>query len=219
MKPLTEKQIKEHEAASRQGALEGAAVGTAIAASSGWYLNRRWMAYRKLPLSLKCLGSVIIISPLLAIQAERRGLEYDRSQWEGAGAQLLEERQKRDDMHWKMLSAKEKMVDWALRHQYSIIMGGWATSLCLAGAVIWRNKYQTPAQKIVQARMWAQGLTIGLLIAAGALTQSQRKEHATNAHIDHSWVEVLGQHERERHEAEERAKAARIRRGDFNIKQ
>jgi hypothetical protein len=32
--------------------------------------------------------------------------------------------------------------------------------------------------KIVQARMWAQGLTIGLLIAAGALTGSKREELA-----------------------------------------
>jgi len=32
--------------------------------------------------------------------------------------------------------------------------------------------------QIVQARMWAQGLTIGILIVAGALTQSKRKEFA-----------------------------------------
>ena len=44
------------------------------------------------------------------------------------------------------------------------------------------RRYQTPAQKIVQARMWAQGLTIGLLIVAGALTHSKHKPGAhTNA--------------------------------------
>jgi len=32
---------------------------------------------------LKALGAIIITAPLLAIQAERRGLEYDRSQWYG----------------------------------------------------------------------------------------------------------------------------------------
>ncbi|KAF8676129.1 hypothetical protein AX14_004998 [Amanita brunnescens Koide BX004] len=178
MKPLTENQIREHEAASRRGALEGAAAGAAIATSSGWYLNRRWATYRNLPFSLKVLGGVIIVAPLLAIRAERRGLEYDRSQWDGVSVQMLEEKQVREETHWKQLSASEKMKDWAIRHQYSLIIGGWATSLCLAGAVIWRNKYQTPAQKIVQARMWAQGLTIGLLIAAGALTH-QRGEYGT----------------------------------------
>jgi hypothetical protein len=74
-------------------------------------------------------------------------------------------------------------------------MGSWATSLGVAAAIISRNKfvlffrlwclagfaefcilrYQTYPQKIVQARMWAQGLTIGLLIVAGALTQTRKK--------------------------------------------
>ena len=37
-------------------------------------------------------------------------------------------------------------------------------------------RYQSSAQKIVQARMWAQGLTIGVLITAGVLTHSQQQE-------------------------------------------
>jgi len=46
--------------------------------------------------------------------------------------------------------------------------------------------------QIVQARMWAQGLTIGLLIVAGALTQSRRIEEArSGGKIDHSWRDVV----------------------------
>ena len=37
-----------------------------------------------------------------------------------------------------------------------------------------RVTYHLSTYQIVQARMWAQGLTIGLLIAAGALTQTRR---------------------------------------------
>jgi hypothetical protein len=37
------------------------------------------------------------------------------------------------------------------------------------------------ASQIVQARMWAQGLTIGVLIAAGILTHRTRSEAA--AHV------------------------------------
>jgi hypothetical protein len=36
-------------------------------------------------------------------------------------------------------------------------------------------RHQTLPQKIVQVRMWAQGLTIGVLIGAGVLTHSQRQ--------------------------------------------
>ncbi|KAJ3525346.1 hypothetical protein NM688_g8415 [Phlebia brevispora] len=51
-------------------------------------------------------------------------------------------------------------------------------------------------QKIVQARMWAQGLTIGVLIAAGALTHAQRQKAIEEGPIhhraaDHSWRDIV----------------------------
>jgi len=99
------------------------------------------------------------------------------------------------------MTMRQKVGDWAFRHQYSIILGGWAGSLALAGAIIARNKYQTYPQKIVQARMWAQGLTIGLLIVAGALTHDKKAQHAKENGLDHSWKDILDQQERDRQEA------------------
>jgi Hypoxia induced protein conserved region len=52
-------------------------------------------------------------------------------------------------------------------------------------------RHQSTSQKVVQARMWAQGLTIGVLIAAGVLTHSQRGEVAKHHNVDHSWRELL----------------------------
>jgi hypothetical protein len=39
--------------------------------------------------------------------------------------------------------------------------------------------------------MWAQGLTIGILIAAGVLTHAQRTEAAKHHAVDHSWRDFL----------------------------
>ncbi|KAF9057854.1 hypothetical protein BJ165DRAFT_1424036 [Panaeolus papilionaceus] len=199
---LSETQLQEHAAASRRGALEGTLAGGAVALAGSLWAHRSMPAYRRLPPSLKALGAIIIIAPTLAIQAERRGLEYDRSQWEGDSVKVLEEKEIQREKRWEGLSGSEKVADWALRHQYGMIMGGWAGSLGLAAAIISRQKYQTYAQKIVQARMWAQGLTIGLLIVAGALTQSRRGEIAKANQLDHSWKDVLEQQERDRREEE-----------------
>ena len=49
--------------------------------------------------------------------------------------------------------------------------------------------------------MWAQGLTIGILIATGIITHSQREEAAKHNSVDHSWRELL---EAEAREAESR---------------
>ena len=49
--------------------------------------------------------------------------------------------------------------------------------------------------------MWAQGLTIGILIAAGIVTHSERTDAARHQIVDHSWRELL---EAEAKEAESR---------------
>ncbi|KAF7302199.1 HIG1 domain-containing protein [Mycena indigotica] len=207
MKLVTEEQFKAHAAASRRGALEGTLVGGGLGVLASYYGQRRWAYYRSLPHSLKILGILFVTAPALSIQAERRGLEYDRSQWEGDSARLLETQEQAAMDRWENLGAKDKIADWARRHEYSIIVGGWALSLALAGAIISRDRYQTTAQKIVQARMWAQGLTIGIILtAAGLKTNLNKGESASRPIPDHSWMEVLEQQERDRQE-EERIKA------------
>lgn len=66
----------------------------------------------------------------------------------------------------------------------------------LVGSVVFTQmcsvrRHQTTTQKVVQVRMWAQGLTVGLLIGAGILTQSQRKEAAAHRPVDHSWKDIV----------------------------
>jgi hypothetical protein len=78
---LTEQQLAEHSAASSRGAIEGAVIGSALAAGGSYYAWRRFPAYRALPLSLKAMAAVLVVAPALSIQAERRGLQYDRAQW------------------------------------------------------------------------------------------------------------------------------------------
>ncbi|THV08190.1 hypothetical protein K435DRAFT_740117 [Dendrothele bispora CBS 962.96] len=209
---LTEEQLKEHSAAVRRGALEGTVVSGAVAGVGTWYAQRRWPAYRQLPLSLKVLAATIIVAPCLSIQAERRSLEYEQSQWTGESVHILTEKEQREKDRWEAMTLKEKVGDWASRHEYSIIMGSWAASLAIAGGIISRDRYQTAAQKVVQARMWAQGLTIGILIVAGALKHSQRQEAAASKYEDHSWRDVLEQQERERQEDEKVTSGAPSRR-------
>ncbi|RDB20122.1 Respiratory supercomplex factor 2, mitochondrial [Hypsizygus marmoreus] len=201
MKIATPEEIHAHAAASRRGAIEGGVASGIVALGGSYYLHRKFPGYRQLPLSLKALGLVIVVAPILSIQAERRGLEYDKSQWKGEGVRILHGKQVAADERWEDMSTQDKIADWSNRHQYSIILGGWASSLAFAGAVISRDKYQTTAQKVVQARMWAQGLTIGILIVAGALTQAQRAKSAKHVNTDHSWRDILEQQDRDREEA------------------
>jgi len=203
MKLATPEQLAAHLAATRRGALEGSLVGGGLATLASLYGQRRWAYYRALPPSLKVLGVLIVAAPALSIQAERRGLQYDKSQWEGDGARMLETHEEHVLTRWERMSTGEKVADWAQRHEYSIIVGGWALSLAVAGGIVSRNRYQTTPQKVVQARMWAQGLTIGIILgAAGLKTNLNKGESASMPVPDHSWMEVVRQQEIDRQEEE-----------------
>lgn len=211
MKIVSQEELAAHDNATIRGALEGTLASAAVAVPGFMMLNRRWAYYRALPLPLKVMGGVMIVAPCLAIQAERRGLEFDREHyWVGAGKNEMDREAAAEQAKWDALSTGEKVRDWATRHQYSIILGSWALSMGVAGGIISRNKYQSIPQKVVQARMWAQGLTIGVLVAAGILTHRSRQETAVRRlPADHSWQTLLEEQSREEEARQSRLAALR----------
>ncbi|KIJ69844.1 hypothetical protein HYDPIDRAFT_120963 [Hydnomerulius pinastri MD-312] len=200
---LSSEELQGHNAATTYGAIEGALIGTGITLPTFYLLNKRWSYYRALPLPLKVLGGVIVVAPLVSIRAEKKGLEFERRHWTGVGKTELDRRQHEERERWDALSAKDKVADWASRHQLSVIMGSWAATMGIAGNIILRDPLLTMPQKVVQVRLWAQGLTIGVLIAAGALTHAQRAQalEMRKHNVDHSWQHLL---EDERLERERR---------------
>lgn len=54
---------------------------------------------------------------------------------------ILDEKEQEAEKRWESLSTGDKIADWADRHQYSLIMGSWAASMAVAGAIISRDKY------------------------------------------------------------------------------
>ncbi|KAH9077126.1 hypothetical protein EDB83DRAFT_2504389 [Lactarius deliciosus] len=198
---VTQEELEAFDRATIRGSIEGIAGGLAISLPASFAAQRYWPAYRALPLPLKALGVILIVGPTWAIQTERRGVEFDEEHnWKGAGRQLLDSAKAREASEWGGLSSSEKFSKWVARHQYQVILGSWATSMAVAGTIIMRDRYgslpihQSNSQKIVQARMWAQGLTIGILIATGIRLRSTTP-------VDHSWRELL---EVEAREAESR---------------
>lgn len=60
----------------------------------------------------------------------------------------------------------ERAKLWASENRYNIVFGSWVASVAGALAIIGKDKYLTTAQKIVQVRVWAQGLTLAVVIAS-----------------------------------------------------
>ncbi|KAK8844708.1 hypothetical protein IAR55_006557 [Kwoniella newhampshirensis] len=192
-----EKDFRGYQDATVNGGLQGALLGAGISVPAYYILMRRSVTYRALPLPLKALGAVVICVPCVYISAEKAGERFSKSQYTGVGKRELDREHELERERWDKLSVVSKATDWAGRHKYGMIGAGWAASMALAFGIVARNPYQSTSQKIVQARMWAQGLTVGLLISSAMLTgfdsnsmDAPQIPHDTH---DHTWKAILEQ--------------------------
>jgi hypothetical protein len=62
----------------------------------------------------------------------------------------------------------QKVKDWGRENRYPIVTASWVASMGIALGLVGRNPYLSRAQKLVQARVYAQGLTLAVLIATAA---------------------------------------------------
>ena len=67
-----------------------------------------------------------------------------------SGKDLLYEEENVERRRREALSTKGKISDWAMRHQYPLILGSWAASLGVAAAIIMKDRHQTPSQKVCE---------------------------------------------------------------------
>jgi len=190
MKLVTQEEAQQHQNEVAKGGAKGFAYGLAVSLPGSYLLHRRWAYYRSLPPSLKALGVVMVVAPWTVIEAERHSMAYEEAQRrkrKGYVDPNLEE--EIQEARRQLLSPKERFLDFMDRRRYSVVGGSWALSIAGAFGIIMRDPLQTTAQKVVQARIWAQGLTLGVLIASAALSQWHHNTLDDNhPAVDHSWM-------------------------------
>lgn len=65
-------------------------------------------------------------------------------------------------------------MKWLQENRYGIVLGSWVVSITAAMGIVGKNPYLTGQQKLVQARVYAQGFTIAAVIASLAFEGNDR---------------------------------------------
>jgi len=125
-------------------------------------------------------------------EAERRGTEWE------------DEQQRKREAKIARMTAKEKFMFYGRENRYKIVLASWAASMGLSLGLVYKDKYLTKAQKLVQARMYAQGLTLLVLVASAAFEVSdartvkngdeeeEEEEHYAGENL---WKDIIRQEE------------------------
>lgn len=161
---------KEEEAAHYREVLKGGFVGGSVGLTVGLAgvvaASRRWPGFRSLTLPFRTF-LVSSVGTFAAITtADRYSMAFQRAR--DPMNFYKDESQRTLDEATASAGQTQRLMEWGRHNRYSIVFGSWLAAMGVAGALVSRNRYLSGAQKLVQARMYAQGLTLAVLIATAA---------------------------------------------------
>jgi len=166
MKILTKEEEQAHYNATVKGGLLGGAIGLTVGLTAVSFAHHRFTTFRHLTLPMKTFLVTSSGTFAAIIQADRssRAFEFNRD----PSRQYRDKSSTELDGIEAQKTTYEKAKDWGRENRYPIVTASWVASMGIALGLVGRNPYLTKAQKLVQARVYAQGLTVAVLIATAA---------------------------------------------------
>lgn len=187
MKILT----KEEEAAHYRATLKGGTLGGVLGLGAGFaavaLASQRYHFFRTLTLPLKAflVTSSGTFSGIIAADHYSRKYEQERNPLD---KEFAERRESQREAAAQGKSFTQRATEFAREERYKIVGGSWILSMVAAFSLVNRNKYLTGQQKLVQARVYAQFLTLGVLVASAAFeindSRNQKGRYETVKYID-----------------------------------
>ncbi|MCJ1479688.1 hypothetical protein MMC13_008374 [Lambiella insularis] len=174
MKILTKEEEQAHYNATLQGGIGGGIAGIALGLAGVYGATRRYPAFKSLTLPLKAFLVTSSGTFAAIVSADRYSRAFEASRHPEDQYKDEAEREKERIQAGK--SQFQKIKDWGKENRYPIVGASWVASMGIALAIVGRNPYLSTLQKIVQARVYAQGLTLAVLVATAAFEIGDRNE-------------------------------------------
>ncbi|KAH6890677.1 hypothetical protein B0T10DRAFT_324917 [Thelonectria olida] len=173
MKILTKEEEKAHYSEVVKGGLIGGVFGLGLGLGGVYVASRRYAAFRGLTIPFRAFLITSTGTFGAIVNAERWSIAYQKAQDPkrnyvdnaARNAQLVRENE----------SAYERFLEYGKENRYSIVFMSWLASMGIAFALVSRQPLST-ANKIVQARVYAQGLTLAVLIVSAAFEMNDAKK-------------------------------------------
>lgn len=162
MKILSQREEEEHYSRVLQGGFTGGLLGLA-AGSTSLFLGRRFVpAIRGLtiPFQAFLVSGVTVFS--LIIGADRYSRNYEQSLWAKYEETLVTSSN-------QALSPTQRAMKTFNKYRWHFIGGSWLTGMVGSMVLVNRNKYLSTSQKLVQARMYAQGITLAIVLLSASV--------------------------------------------------
>lgn len=173
MKILTKEEEAEHYAIVVKGGLIGGSIGLVFGLGGVTYLTRRYSSFRGLTLPFRAFLITSTGTFGAIVNADRWSIQHQQSNNPMFG--YKDATQRAQDIVRQNESAYERFMEYGKENRYSIVFLSWLASMGIAFALVSRSPMNT-ANKVVQARVYAQGLTLAVLIVSAAFEMNDAKK-------------------------------------------
>ncbi|RYO82285.1 hypothetical protein DL766_000662 [Monosporascus sp. MC13-8B] len=173
MKVVSKEEERAHYSAVLRGGFIGGSLGLGVGLLGVVAAQRRYPAFRSLTLPFRSFLVTSAGTFGAIVNAERHSNAFHLAN-NPMNFYKDEARQAREALEAQRTEL-ERLRDWGRTNRYSIVFGSWLASMGLALWVVGRNRFLTTSQKLVQARVYAQGLTLAVLVATAALETADAK--------------------------------------------
>lgn len=174
MKILTKEEEDAHYRYTVKWGTIGGLVGLGLGLGSVYVLRRKSPFFRSLTLPFQSFYVTSVGTFAAIIEADRASRSFE-IQRHAEVSEYIDETARLLALARENRTQKEKIFDWLREHRYPIVTASWLASMGVSLGLVSRNKYLTKTQKLVQARVYAQGLTLLVLVATAAFEVSDAK--------------------------------------------
>ncbi|CAK7901926.1 respiratory supercomplex factor 2, mitochondrial [[Candida] anglica] len=162
MKILSDEEKNAHWNVVLKEGAKGCVVGAAISVGLFAFVKHRHpVRYRSMSGSIKAAMFAMPTISMGAFFADEGSVDFDRHVYQ---SDYLKQREEEELAQWNKLSTGDKAFSKLNDNKYKVIIGAWAASLYGSWKLVDRDTIMTKSQKAVQARVYAQAITVVLLL-------------------------------------------------------
>ncbi|KAL9577242.1 MAG: hypothetical protein Q9212_006493 [Teloschistes hypoglaucus] len=172
MKILTKEEEAEHYRETLKGGFGGGFAGLGLGVAGVFIASRRFPAFRQLTLPLRAFLVTSSGTFGAIVTADHFSRAYEKSKH--PEDQFLDAQAKARAQQLSQQTPYERFMTFGKENRYQIVGGSWVASMAIALSIVGRSPYLSTSQKLVQARVYAQALTLAVLVATAAFEIGDR---------------------------------------------
>ncbi|ODV81315.1 uncharacterized protein CANTADRAFT_25501 [Suhomyces tanzawaensis NRRL Y-17324] len=193
MKILSDEERNAHWNAVLYEGTKGLIIGIGFSYGLVTYIKKKNpILYKRMSASTKAATWAVPSIGISAFWADEGSVKFDEETYR---SDYLQKQKEEMEAKLQQMSTSDRVMHHLNDNKYKIIVGSWAASLYGSWRYVNRDPFMNTQQKLVQARVYAQALTVVLLLSTIVLSMKEAEMKKKEPKPVPEWKRYLDEQE------------------------